>query len=86
MRATGIVRRLDDLGRIVIPKEIRKNLSLREGDALEMYVDGNDLVLKPYMIEPLSYDRIADKYKTMPKDARIQLIQQMLSDIDTIEE
>jgi len=86
MRATGIVRRLDELGRIVIPKEIRRNLNLREGDALEMYVDGDGLVLKPYMTEPLSYERIADKYKTMPKDARVQLIQKMLSDIDTMEE
>lgn len=86
MRATGIVRRLDELGRIVIPKEIRRNLNLREGDALEMYVDGESLVLKPYITEPLSYDRIADKYKAMPKDARVQLIQKMLSDIDTMEE
>ena len=86
MRATGIVRRLDDLNRIVIPKEICRNLNLREGDALEIYVDGDGLVLKPYIIEPLSYDRIADKYKMMPKDTRIQLIQKMLGDIDTMEE
>ena len=86
LKATGIVRRLDDLGRIVIPKEIRRNLNLREGDALEMWTSDGGLVLKPYMVEPLSYDHIADKYKTMPKEARVQLIQRMLSDIDTIEE
>lgn len=39
MRATGIVRRLDDLGRIVIPKEIRQNLNIREGDPMEIFVD-----------------------------------------------
>ena len=39
MRATGIVRRLDDLGRIVIPKEIRRTLNVREGDAMEIWVD-----------------------------------------------
>ena len=39
MKATGIVRRMDDLGRVVIPKEIRRTLHLREGDLLELYVD-----------------------------------------------
>ena len=39
MRATGIVRRIDDLGRIVIPKEIRKEMRIREGEPLEIFVD-----------------------------------------------
>lgn len=39
MKSTGIVRRIDDLGRVVIPKEIRRSLKIREGDALEIYVD-----------------------------------------------
>ena len=39
MKATGIVRRMDDLGRVVIPKEIRRTLRLREGDLLELYTD-----------------------------------------------
>lgn len=39
MKATGIIRRVDDLGRVVIPKEIRKNLGIREGEALEIFVD-----------------------------------------------
>lgn len=37
MKATGIVRRIDDLGRIVVPKEIRRTLRIREGDPLEIY-------------------------------------------------
>ena len=40
MKATGIVRRIDDLGRVVIPKEIRRNLHIREGEPLEIFVDG----------------------------------------------
>lgn len=48
MKNTGIVRRLDDLGRIVVPKEIRKSLKFMEGDALELFVENNSLILKKY--------------------------------------
>ena len=49
MRATGIVRRIDDLGRIVVPKEIRKVLKIRVGDPLEIYTDRDgEIVLKKY--------------------------------------
>lgn len=50
MKATGIIRRIDDLGRIVIPKEIRRNMGLREGDAMEMFLEDNCLCLKKYGI------------------------------------
>ncbi|MFT8872652.1 MAG: stage V sporulation protein T [Sporolactobacillus sp.] len=49
MKATGIVRRIDDLGRVVIPKEIRRTLRIREGDPLEIFVDhGGEVILKKY--------------------------------------
>lgn len=49
MKATGIVRRIDELGRIVIPKEIRKTLRIREGDPLEIYTDREgQVILKKY--------------------------------------
>lgn len=53
MRATGIVRRLDDLGRLVIPKEIRRVLGWKEGDPLELYFDRENkaIVLKKYETE-----------------------------------
>ena len=52
MRATGIVRRIDDLGRVVIPREIRRRLGIREGDALEIFVDGKDTVcFRKYVID-----------------------------------
>lgn len=49
MKATGIVRRIDDLGRVVIPKEIRRTLRIREGDPLEIYTDREGgVILKKY--------------------------------------
>ncbi len=48
MKSTGIVRRIDELGRIVIPKEIRKNLKIKDNDFLEVYIDQNDIILKKF--------------------------------------
>ena len=49
MKATGIVRRIDDLGRVVIPKEIRRTLRIREGDPLEIFTDREgEIILQKY--------------------------------------
>jgi AbrB family transcriptional regulator (stage V sporulation protein T) len=49
MKATGIVRRIDDLGRVVIPKEIRRTLRIREGDPLEIFTEkGGEVIFKKY--------------------------------------
>ena len=49
MKSTGVVRRIDDLGRIVIPKEIRRSFRIREGDSLEIYSEGSEgITLKKY--------------------------------------
>lgn len=56
MRATGIIRRIDDLGRIVIPKELRRTLRLREGDPMEIFTEDGGVVYRPY--------RALDNYKT----------------------
>lgn len=57
MKATGIIRRIDDLGRVVIPKEIRRTLHIREGDPLELYVteNGKGVCFQKYMVtnEPI---------------------------------
>lgn len=51
MKATGIVRRIDDLGRVVIPKEIRRTLRIREGDPLEIYTDKDgEVIFKKYSL------------------------------------
>ena len=46
--STGIIRRIDELGRIVIPKELRKTLHIKDGDNLEIVLDGDDIVLRKY--------------------------------------
>ena len=48
MKSTGIVRKVDELGRVVIPIELRRTLQIEERDALEIYVDGEKIILKKY--------------------------------------
>ena len=48
MKATGIIRRIDDLGRVVIPKELRRVFNIREGDALEIFTTDEGIVFAPY--------------------------------------
>ena len=48
MKSTGIVRKVDELGRIVLPIELRRTLNIEEKDALEIYVDGENIILKKY--------------------------------------
>lgn len=49
MKATGIIRRIDDLGRVVIPKEIRRSCNIREGDPLEIFLEDGGVVFKKYL-------------------------------------
>ncbi|MBY6789246.1 AbrB/MazE/SpoVT family DNA-binding domain-containing protein [Clostridium botulinum] len=48
MKSTGIVRKVDELGRLVIPMELRRNSNITEKDALEIYVEGDNIILKKY--------------------------------------
>jgi len=48
MKSTGIVRKVDELGRIVLPIELRRTLDIAEKDALEIYVDGSTIILRKY--------------------------------------
>lgn len=48
MKATGIVRKVDELGRIVLPIELRRNLGIEDGDSLEIYMEGDKVVLKKH--------------------------------------
>lgn len=80
MGATGIIRRLDDLGRIAIPKEIRRSLKLRAGDPLEICVEKEDIVLRKYFALELSryckvasnaLDRLEVKYAIYDREERL---------------
>ncbi len=48
MKSTGIIRCIDELGRIVVPKEIRRKMDLANGDPVEIYIDGNKIILEKY--------------------------------------
>ncbi len=82
MKATGIVRRIDDLGRVVIPKEIRRTMRIREGDPLEIYTDREgEVIFKKYSpIGELS--TFAAKYaETLYKTCNLSVI---ISDRDAV--
>ena len=54
MKATGIIHRIDVLGRVIIPKELRRDLGIRDGDPLEIFVEKGCICLRKY--DPNSYD------------------------------
>lgn len=55
MKATGIIRRVDDLGRVVIPRELRRTMGIREGEALEIYTNPGEVIFRK-----CEYDRLND--------------------------
>ena len=70
MKATGIVRRVDDLGRIVIPKEIRRTHGIKEGDPLEIFVDSTDgIIFRKYQPETWTSDELKEALIAAAKDA-----------------
>lgn len=90
MKATGIIRRIDDLGRIVIPKEIRRNMNIREGDPMEIYLDGdNRVVFEKYNSGLLPFihnlaDRVEDnEYDTLSPES-VKEIKGLLNKISKI--
>ena len=57
MKATGVIRRMDEIGRIVIPKEIRRSMHLEEGEALEIFTEENAVIFKKYGINDEEEER-----------------------------
>ena len=75
MKATGIVRRIDDLGRVVIPKEIRRQMKIKEGDPLEIFIDGKMVCFQPYNpIETEQWEVALRIAKTMLKNIKFAIL------------
>ena len=60
MKSTGIVRKVDELGRIVLPIEMRRTLDIEEKDALEIYVEGENIILRKYQAACVFCDSLRD--------------------------
>lgn len=67
MKSTGIVRRIDDLGRIVIPKEIRKTLKIKENESLEVFINNDEIILKKFS-NMNEMEKIFNDYISVLKD------------------
>lgn len=72
MKATGIVRRVDDLGRIVIPKEIRRQLGVSENTPMELFLEDKSLIIRKYETNNCIKDRL-DEFKSVFYDSREDL-------------
>lgn len=89
MKATGIVLRIDDLGRIVIPKRVRLQLNIQDGDALEVFTTSDrEVVFKPYITGHALAKQIGDAFESIdgllssaPEHDRLKQIYGELSDL-----
>ena len=86
MKATGIVRRIDELGRIVIPKEICRSLHIKEGDPLELYTyDNGDLVFRKHDYTTTLKDTIARLKESLQENEDLKNPNALISKVTEIE-
>jgi len=78
MKATGIIRRVDDLGRVVIPKEIRHKFHITEGDPLEIYVTEEEICLKPYNEKGCYINTLERLIQNMKEDSDIVIQKEII--------
>ena len=78
MKSTGIVRKVDELGRIVLPIELRRTLDIAEKDSLEIYVDDNNIVLKKYQPSCIFCNNAKDVVSFHGKNVCSKCIQELL--------
>lgn len=77
MKSTGIVRKVDELGRIVLPIELRRTLDISERDALEIYVDGASIILKKYQPACIFCDDATDVVSYKGKNICASCLQEL---------
>ena len=87
MRGTGIIRRIDELGRIVLPKEIRRMMRLTEGDPMEILTDpaGGEVVLRKYRTEDTFLDAVKELKRRAADDEDLKIKAVLLEKLDDIE-
>lgn len=81
MKSTGIVRKVDELGRIVLPIELRRTLDIAERDSLEIYVDGPSIVLRKYQPACIFCDDAKDVVNYKGKNVCPNCIKALLQEI-----
>ncbi|MCL2570989.1 MAG: AbrB/MazE/SpoVT family DNA-binding domain-containing protein [Defluviitaleaceae bacterium] len=79
MKATGIVRRVDELGRVVLPIELRKVMHIKERDALEVFVDRGNIILKKYEPACVFTDDLDDLIEYKGRKVSVKAIIEMAS-------
>ena len=82
MKSTGVVRRIDDSGRVIIPKEFRKRMKVKEGDPLELYITEDEaFCFKPYQEQPLTNDEILNHFDEMSREKKLELIKDLIENL-----
>lgn len=82
MKASGIIRRIDDLGRVVIPKEIRNSLGLKEGTPLEFFTNRDgEIILVPYQEESRVVDNFISAFKEMDITDKKEILKMLVEEM-----
>jgi stage V sporulation protein T len=82
MKATGIIRRIDELGRIVVPKEIRRSLGIKEGDPLEFFTNREgEIILIPYKEDSQVVDNFVETFKEMNIEDKKAIVKMLVDEM-----
>lgn len=82
MKATGIIRRIDDLGRVVIPKEVRRSLGIKEGDPMEIFTTREgEIILKPYQEDSKVVDNFIETFKEMDSTDQKAIMKMLIEEM-----
>jgi looped-hinge helix DNA binding domain, AbrB family len=84
MKATGIVRKIDELGRIVLPRELRKSFGIEEKTPLEIYVEDGNIILKKYETAVTIKDKVAELESLIKDNYELNECQELLLKLDEL--